>query len=129
MTLERFYQEIGGNYQSIMERLRNEERIEKFIRLFLQDQSYQTLIQAMEQGNTEEAFRAVHTLKGVCMNLSFDALYEISSSMTEYLRENDTIHAAEAFMELETCYEKHVQAIQLYVESRKHGEEEGCQKI
>ena len=74
MMLEELYQEIAGNYQDIRERLRKEERIEKFVLLFLKDTSYQDMLQAWEQGNLETAFRAVHTLKGVCMNLSFDKL-------------------------------------------------------
>lgn len=83
MTLEEMYQEIEGNYSDILDRLRKEERIEKFVLLFLKDRSFQTFRQAMDQGDTEEAFRAVHTLKGVCMNLSFDSLYRISSEITE----------------------------------------------
>lgn len=90
MTLEEMYQEIEGNYSDILDRLRKEERIEKFVLLFLKDSSFQTFRQAMDQGDTEEAFRAVHTLKGVCMNLSFDSLYRISSEITEYLRAGQT---------------------------------------
>ena len=30
---------------------------------------------------------AVHTLKGVCQNLSFDRLYEVSNELTELLRD------------------------------------------
>ena len=38
-------------------------------------------------GNYEDAFRGVHTLKGVCQNLSFDRLYEVSHELTELLRD------------------------------------------
>ena len=34
----------------------------------------------------ELAFRAAHTLKGVCMNLGFDHLYNPSFEITESLR-------------------------------------------
>lgn len=61
MMLEELYQEITGNYQDIRERLRKEERIEKFVLLFLKDTSYQDMLQAWEQGNLETAFRAVQT--------------------------------------------------------------------
>lgn len=115
MTLEELYQEIGGNYQSICERLRKEERIRKFVCLFLKDQSYQLFADAMNVENTEEAFRAVHTLKGVCMNLSFDALYQISSEITEYLRVNDFLHAKELEPALTACYRNHVRAIEAYI--------------
>lgn len=117
MTLKKLYEEIGGNYQNITERLVKEERIEKFVLLFLKDQSYQTFLQAMEQGNEEEAFRAIHTLKGVCMNLSFDKLFQISSEVTEYLRAKDMDSAAAALPALDKCYERHFQAICAYANS------------
>lgn len=117
MTLEELYQEIAGNYQNIRERLRKEDRIEKFVLLFLKDTSYQDLLYAWEQGEQEAAFRAVHTLKGVCMNLSFDELYKFSSEMTEYLRAGDADSAAKILPELEKSYEKHVQMICKYKNS------------
>lgn len=114
MTLQELYKIIGGNYDSIADRLRTEERIRKFVLLFLHDNSFQTLTQALEQGETEEAFRAAHTLKGVCMNLSFDALFHLSSEMTEYLRNQELTNAFQALPELISCYEKHVSAISAY---------------
>ena len=41
----------------------------------------------MENKNFEGAFRGAHTLKGVCQNLSFDRLYEVSNDLTELLRD------------------------------------------
>ena len=41
----------------------------------------------MENKNYEDAFRSAHTLKGVCQNLSFDRLYEVSYELTELLRD------------------------------------------
>lgn len=117
MTLEELYQEISGNYQNIKERLRKEERIEKFVLLFLKDESYPTLLQTWEQRHLEEAFRAAHTLKGICMNLSFDELYKFSSEMTECLRSGDEMGAEKVLPDLEKCYEKHVQMICKYKNS------------
>lgn len=114
MTLEELYREIAGNYQDIRERLRKEARIERFVLLFLKDTSYQTMRQAWEQGEMEEAFRAVHTLKGICMNLSFDELFGFASEMTECLRAGDAEGAAGILPELEKSYEKHVQMICKY---------------
>ena len=116
MRLEELYQDIGGNYRSVLERLGQEERVEKFVSLFLKDDSYQTFIQAFEAGNVEGAFRAVHTLKGVCLNLSFDMLYEWTSDLTEALRKADLSKAAELFPEFMKCYEKHIQVIEKYVQ-------------
>ena len=52
--------------------------IQRFTLKFLEDQSYLQLKQALENKNYEDAFRGAHTLKGVCQNLSFDRLYEVS---------------------------------------------------
>ena len=116
MTLEELYDEIGGNYKSIEERLRKKERIDKIVRLFLKDNSYDTFVQALEEGDAEEAFRAIHTLKGVCLNLSFDALYGISSEITEDLREGNLEKGKEALEELTACYQKHLRGILVYTE-------------
>lgn len=116
MTLEELYKEIGGNYQSISERLRKEERIKKFVLLFLKDDSYQTYIQKVKEDEKEGAFRAIHTLKGVCMNLSFDELYQIANETTELLRTGDLQEAKEKLPALEKCYEKHVRIIYAYAD-------------
>ena len=55
--------------------------------MFLEDQSYLQLKQALKDKNYEDAFRSAHTLKGVCQNLSFDRLYEVSHELTELLRD------------------------------------------
>ena len=43
-----------------------------------------TLAQLKE--NAEKAFRAAHTLKGICLNLGLKNLYTVSSDLTEKLR-------------------------------------------
>lgn len=78
MTIQECYEAIGGNYEDVLRRLRSEALIRKFTLKFLEDQSYSLLKQALGDNNYEEAFRGAHTLKGVCQNLSFDRLYEVS---------------------------------------------------
>lgn len=80
------------------------------------DNSYDTFVQALEEGDAEEAFRAIHTLKGVCLNLSFDALYGISSEIIEDLREGNLEKGKEALEELTACYQKHLRGILVYTE-------------
>ena len=70
-----------------MGRLHSEALIRRFALKFLEDQSYIQLKQALENKNYEDAFRGAHTLKGVCQNLSFDRLYEVSNDLTELLRD------------------------------------------
>ena len=87
MTMQECYKAIGGNYEAVLGRLHNEALIPRFTLKFLEDQSYLQLKQALENKNYEDAFRSAHTLKGVCQNLSFDRLYEVSNELTELLRD------------------------------------------
>ena len=85
--------------------------IKKFVLKFLDDNSYANLKEAIAAGNVEEAFRAAHTLKGVCLNLGFDNLYKASSAITEIFRAGELAGAEEAFEEVEKQYNITVNAI------------------
>lgn len=86
MTIKECYDAIGANYEEIIGRLRTEERVKKFLMKVLSDKSYDLLINSLEERNIEEAFRAAHTIKGVCQNLSLTRLYQSSSELAELLR-------------------------------------------
>ena len=86
MTIQECYQVLGGAYAQVEKRLPGIHLIRKFIAKFLDDGSYPELCRAMEQGQTEEAFRAAHTRKGVSANLGFDRLTASSGELTELLR-------------------------------------------
>lgn len=86
MTIQECYQRLGGDYSAAEKRLMREALVKKFITKFLDDGSYAQLCCAMQEGQREEAFRAAHTLKGVCGNLGFDRLYHSASRLTELLR-------------------------------------------
>lgn len=88
-TIRDFYTQTGGDYQEVLDHLVSEERIARFLKIFLKDPSYESLEEALKQGNVQEAFRAVHTLKGVCLNMGFTVLYAACSRVTEDLREGD----------------------------------------
>lgn len=117
MSIEECYQEMGGNYADVCTRLPSPRLIHRFVLKFLEDKSFETLCSAMESGSREAAFRAAHTLKGVCANLSFTRLLESSSALTELLRpETDAIpEGASALME-RVCgdYQLTVSAIRRY---------------
>lgn len=86
MTLEQMYSAIGGDYKGVMERLPSADFVRRFALKFLQDDSFPNLKKALEAQDAPTAFRAAHTLKGVCQNLGFDALYAPASALTEALR-------------------------------------------
>lgn len=86
MTLRECYESFGGDYEGLVSRVMGEKIAEMFAPKFLKDGSYAALVEAMEQENYEGAFRAAHTLKGVCANLGIVNLQGVVSELTEQLR-------------------------------------------
>ena len=71
----------------------------------------------MAAGQTEAAFRAAHTLKGVSANLGFEQLRQSASALTEFLRGKAEPAPAEALPLLEQVrrdYQMTVDAIRAY---------------
>ena len=89
MSLDVAYAAMGGDLETVRKRLMTDERIEKFAKIFLQDESMQNLEKALEAGDMAEAFRAAHTLKGVSRDLGFTPLYDAACVMSDALRPND----------------------------------------
>lgn len=96
MTVKEFYAEYGA-YDEIIKRLMKDTLVLKFVKKFPGDPSFSELTSALDDGNEKNAFRAAHSLKGVCKNLAFSSLADSASEITELLRgENCDIHAAKA---------------------------------
>ena len=81
MKLDEFFRCVGGGYGEAKARFQNDERIVRFLNMFPGDNSMQNLTNAMNTGDTTTAFRAVHTLKGVALNLGLGSLAHASSQM------------------------------------------------
>lgn len=112
MTIQECYAAIEGNYEEVLGRFRTEERIAKFIKLFLKDDSFSNLQKALAEQNWAEAFRAAHTLKGISSNLSFTRLYRSSHGLTELLRpEKPSPEIPALFAEVEKDYAATARAI------------------
>lgn len=86
MTIQDFYKELKGDYNEALKRLLNEEMATHFVKMFPADTCMQQLHQAVEDGDIETSFRAVHTLKGLSSNLGFPVLYQRAWDLTEQLR-------------------------------------------
>ena len=114
MTLKECYAAMGGNYEDAIGRLRSERLVQKFVLKFLTDGSYALLCRSMEEQNYEEAFRAAHTIKGVCQNLSIDKLQASSSRLCESLRNGYTPEADALAEEVRADYSQTVAAIETY---------------
>ena len=119
MTLKDCYIRFGGDYDEVLGRLRREQTVEKFTFKFLNDQSFHQFEAAMENRDYEEALRAVHTLKGICQNLSFTRLYESSSLVTNALKEKDYHKAAEMMPRLSEDYHRIIHSVEAYRSSKE----------
>lgn len=87
MNTQEVYSQLHGNYKDAKSRLMTDKLIEKFLLKFLNDPTYQQLLDAVAANNIEESFRAAHTLKGVAANLGFTELKQNASALTEQLRD------------------------------------------
>ena len=72
-----------------------EDFIRKFVLIFKDDESFDYLIDAFNKVDYKEAFRFIHTLKGISGNLGFDDLYQASCNLTECLREKENLNDEE----------------------------------
>ena len=120
MTVEEFYEKIGGGYEEAMRQLRKEDRIVKYLGMFLRDDSFAKLKDGMERLDIDAAFIGAHTLKGVAANLALLRLKDISSAITEDLREGqrDVEHAKLLYPEVAACYDQVIAAIKELVEEK-----------
>lgn len=120
MTLQDCYAALGGNYEDVVARLQSERLVKKFILKYLDDRSFELLCAAMEEKNYEDAFRAAHTIKGMCQNLSFTRLLNSSSRMSDALRNGYTPEADSLIEQVKADHFATVAAIKAFSE-----EEEG----
>ena len=120
MDLRDCYNSFGGDFDEVLGRLRREQTVQKFVYKFLDDKSFDLFEAAMRDRDYGEALRAVHTLKGICQNLSFTRLFESSSLVTNALKENDWNKAVDMMPQLSKDYYEIIDVIK---EFKSSGEE------
>lgn len=86
MTIKECYDMMGADYNSICERFGGEELVRRFAVKLLEDPTYDSLLEAVADGDWNRSFRLVHTLKGIAANLSFTRLEVSAGAMTEAIR-------------------------------------------
>lgn len=119
MTLQECYAALGGDYDEVLGHLRSERLVQKFVLKFLTDTSYELLQNSMETQDYAEAFRAAHTIKGICQNLAFTRLYGSSSQLSEALRNGFTPEAPALAEQVKQDYQITCQAIRTFQEANE----------
>ncbi len=116
MTVQECYESMGSDFEGVLGRMGSEAMVKRFALKFLDDPSYSNLVKAVEEQNAEEAFRAAHTLKGICLNLGLDRLYKVSAELTEKLRGKELVDYEESYREVQKEYENTINAIRTMAE-------------
>ena len=87
---EQFEQELRENEAGVDAAIKrfmgNKALYRKFLLKFLNDHSYEAIVEHVHGGNYEEAFNSAHTLMGVSANLGLDPICKGASEITELLR-------------------------------------------
>ncbi|MBO4366563.1 MAG: Hpt domain-containing protein [Clostridia bacterium] len=86
MTLQEFYEAVGGNYEESMRRLMNDTIARRFLVKFLDAEDYPKMVEAFENKDYDNAFLYSHNLKGVALNLGMDALGNAAGELCETVR-------------------------------------------
>ena len=114
MSLRTCYEALGGSLDAVLGRLPSERIVQKFVLKFLNEGSFDELMAAIAARDGATAFRAAHTLKGVCLNLSFDRLLASSDELCEALRGGWTDDAPEMAKRVEADYRATIEAIRAF---------------
>lgn len=100
------------DYDSGVERFSGLDAVyQKFLRMFPEDPSYNSTIDAIKNEDYENAFTYAHTLKGTAGNLSLSELYRTTSLLVEDLRVKKTDNLTTRLAEVTESYKKTTEAI------------------
>ncbi|MCM1552159.1 MAG: Hpt domain-containing protein [Butyrivibrio sp.] len=100
------------NFETAMDRfVGNEELLLSFLQRLSEDSSFDMYEAAMKEKRYDDAFKAAHTLKGLCGNLSLDGLFEVVSKEVELLRGGMYSEAEELLPEVERKYQETVEIL------------------
>lgn len=86
MTVQQYYESVGGNYDDVLGRLMNEKRILKYLGKFRSTEEFEDMKAAVAAKDWENAFRHIHSLKGMALNLGLSKLAACSSELCETMR-------------------------------------------
>ncbi len=86
MTVQEFYESIGGSYTDMIHRLGNDDRICMYLKRFVAESGFAAMQEAVEHGTVTEAFHAAHDFKGAVAMFSMDKLSDAVCQLVEQMR-------------------------------------------
>lgn len=117
MELREVFEAAGCDWEDAKSRISSDALLTKFLIQFLSDTSFSSLEKAVGEGSFQEAFCAVHSLKGVASNLGLKNLELSAGEFSNYLREKRGSHidvkiCDELFNKVSADYRQAVNAIE-----------------
>ena len=107
--------EWGADWNELLDRfMGNEDLIAKFMFKFLNDPNMNDLTKYLAEGNVAEAFKAVHTLKGVGSNLALKGFLTPVCELTEILRAGSMEGYKEKYDIIKPKYDELIAILQKY---------------
>ena len=104
MNIKECYHKMGADYENIFSRLGDADMIEYLVLKFTKDTNMQKLIDALARQDYEEGFMAIHTLKGVVLNLGLTQLEPAVVVLTEEMRGGKAPKSLELLEALKDIY-------------------------
>ncbi|MBP7347453.1 MAG: Hpt domain-containing protein [Butyrivibrio sp.] len=92
----------------------NDDLVIKFMLKFADDHSMEELTAALAGEDAENAFKAIHTLKGVTGNLGMNAIHEDVYALTEILRAGSLNGAKEKYDRIKIKYDELIKILKKY---------------
>lgn len=119
MNLQEFFAISGSSYEEIHNRISSDILLKKFLRQFLEDKTFENLVEAVDKKDYKNVFFASHSLKGICSNLGLSKLEKDTIVLLEYLRANsenpdiDETFCNDSFAKIKQDYEQVISSIKI----------------
>ncbi len=91
MTVKEFYEIVGGDYNTALSRMMNDDFIKRMLSKFHSNNGFESIIRGYERKDFKALFEGAHSLKGVAGNLALTNLYNDASVVTEATRDYENI--------------------------------------
>ena len=104
-NLRDFYEKSGVDYDALVQRMMGKEAlVEKYLGIFIADTTYSELERAMDLQDYEAVGFKAHTLKGIALNLNFEKLGTLCTSIVSSVRSGDTAELEPQFEQVKAEY-------------------------
>lgn len=102
------------NKEALLSRLEGDEELaQAVVDVFISDfpRQLQALREAIENGNTKDAIRYAHSIKGASANVSAERLQAVALRLEKILKDGDIVSALENLPNLEEEFKKFAEFI------------------